>query len=234
MFVLGLDFETTGVDTNTDDIIEVGGVVWDTVRKKPVRIMSELVKTEKVISPAIQKLTGITPEEVEEWGCEPREALQQLAALAAPCDYIVAHNGHRFDRLILERYLARQPDIQINQPWIDTLTDLPYPEEIGTRKLPYLASEHGFLNPFSHRAVFDVLTMMKIFSRYSMDDIIELRESPLMRVVAKVSFEEKDKAKVMGFRWDPQGRQWYMDIKQIHLNDMQFPFPTAIVEAQRA
>lgn len=195
MLVLGLDLETTGLKPESDEIIEVGAVVWDTDRMAPVKIYSELVQAQTEVPQEITRITGITNQDLQNWGVSPQEALLNLEALAQRCEYIVAHNGLEFDKLFIDRYLEQIPDIQLDLPWIDTMTDLPYPEDLKTRKLSYVAAEHGFLNPFAHRSLFDVLTMMKVFSSYPLADVIEFAKSPMVRVVAQVSFAEKDKAK---------------------------------------
>jgi DNA polymerase-3 subunit epsilon len=144
--------------------------------------------------------------------------------MAEHCEYIVAHNGTRFDRLFLEKQTWKP-----EKPWIDTLTDVPYPNEIVTRKLNFLAAEHGFLNPFPHRAIFDTLTMLKVFSLYAIDHVVEDMKSPLVKIMAQVSYEEKSKAKDLGFRWDPQNRHWYMEIRRLAWERRVFPFPTSLI-----
>lgn len=225
MLVLGLDLETTGLDTEKDEIIEVGAVVWDTDRQSPVKIFSELVQTQLPISEEVTKITGITTDDVKAWGISPQEALINVEALAGKCSYLVAHNGLDFDKHFIDRYLKLFPDVKLDLPWIDTMTDLPYPDDLKTRKLSYVAAEHGFLNPFSHRSLFDVLTMMKIFSAYPIKEIIELTQSPMMRVVAQVSYADRDKAKGMGFRWDPNRKEWFNGLREAQVKRVEFPFP---------
>lgn len=229
MLVLGLDFETTGIDPKKDLIIEVGAVVWDVEQKKPKAVFSELVHIDQPIPLPVSKITGIYDSDIQAWGQPIHDVLLRLKQLSDPCDYIVAHNGAKFDKLFLSRYIEQNPLWNIEKPWIDTLTDVPYPHEIVTRKLNFLAAEHGFLNPFVHRAVFDVLTMLRVFSLYSMDSILENLSSPLVKIMAKVSYEEKSKAKDLGFRWDPQNRYWYMEIRKLAWEKREFPFPTALL-----
>lgn len=229
MFVLGLDFETTGVDPRKDDVIEVGAVVWDVDHKKPAAIYSDLIPADRPLSDEVMKVTGLTDDDLKRFGQPQDMVFKKLSNLAAKCQYIVAHNGNKFDKLFLERVLQQQPLPNFNLPWIDTLTDIPYPDSIVTRKLSYLAAEHGFLNLFSHRAVFDVLTMMKVVSQYDFNHILKTLNSPMLKIVAQVTYDEKAKAKDMGFRWDPNQRVWYMEIRRAHFEARQFPFPTSVV-----
>ncbi len=166
MLLLGLDLETTGLDIGSSEIIEIGAVLWDWSRKIPLKINSDLVQCEKPVPPEISALTGIEDQQLRDWGLPLNEALARLHDLSLAADYVVAHNGNGFDRLFLERVWLHHPQTKFQKKWIDTLTDLPLGSKINTRKLGYLAAEHGFLNPFSHRAVFDVLTMLKVMSHY--------------------------------------------------------------------
>lgn len=225
MYVLGLDLETSGLDPKSDKIIEVGAILWDCEKAKPIQILSELVKNDGLeVSELIQKLTGIETKDLEDFGKPAEEVLEKLKSMSEKAEYVVAHNGKNFDRLFMENYWNEFSNTRIGLPWMDTMSDLPYPENMSTRKLTHLASEHQFLNPFAHRAVFDVMTMMKIFSSYRMSDILDLALSETKRVVAKVSFDEKELAKKEGFRWDPGQKVWYKDVKEVQLKDMAFPF----------
>lgn len=225
MLVLGLDLETTGLDPLKDDIIELAAVVWDCDRQTPLKIYNEMVQTPKNLPEEITRLTGIIPQDLTNWGVSIQEALLHLESLAQKCHFIVAHNGREFDQLFIQKYLKSYSDIQITLPWIDTCTDLPYPNDLKTRKLAYLAAEHGFLNPFPHRSLFDVLTMMKVFSEYPIQQILDFTQSPMVRVVAQVSFDERDKAKAMGFRWDPQRKEWYNGLREAQIKQIKYPFP---------
>ncbi len=224
MLLLGLDLETTGLNPDADDIIEIAAVIWDTHRQSPIKIYNELVQTQQILSPEITRLTGIEQSDLNNWGVSPQEILFNLESLSKKCSYIVAHNAKEFDQKFILRYLKENPEVQITLPWIDTLTDLPYPNDMKTRKLMHLGAEHGFLNPFPHRSLFDVLTMFKILSHYPIEQVIELLESPLVRAVAQVSFDEREKAKTLGFKWDPQRKEWFKSLREIQLKQEEYPF----------
>ncbi len=230
MLVLGLDLETTGVDFGTDQIIEIGAVLWDAEKHKPLQMISEIVipGPNTIIPENIQKLVGITQEDLEQWGKPIKDVLEQVLKLAEHAEYIVAHNGNQFDSIFLKSTLSENGLPELKTPWIDTLTDLPYGEDIKTRKLSYLAAEHGFLNHFSHRALFDVLTMLKVLGHYDIQYVAMVQASPLKKVIAHVSYENRGLARQAGFRWDSQKKIWYLDIRQILIPSMDFPFETSI------
>ncbi len=223
MHLLGLDVETTGLDANTCEIIELGAVLWDTDRKTPLVIFSELVALPKgqSVPQEITQITGIQDSDLKNFAKPKEEVLSRLTNLMGQADYIVAHNAP-FDRAFIEKALNEFPSTPVvegalKKTWLDSVLDVPYPERIGSKKLSYLAAEHLFLNYYSHRAIFDVLTMLKIISQYDIKEIIKLNASPNLTVKAIVSFEEKDKAKAKGYSWDAKNRLWIKSLKEINL-----------------
>tara|TARA_B100001248_G_scaffold261746_1_gene254012 strand:+ start:20343 stop:21035 length:693 start_codon:yes stop_codon:yes gene_type:complete len=225
MRVLGLDLETSGIDPFKDQIIEIGAILWDCERQKPLTMMSRLIKQDNLeLDSKITEITGIEKQDLDDFGIPLSLALEELQALATNADYIVAHNGKKFDKLFLETAWKSHAESLIDLPWIDTTQDIPFGEEIQSKKLNYLAADHNFINPFAHRAVFDVMTMMMVFSKYPLDKILDLASSETKRIIAKVSFDEKELAKKEGFRWDPSAKVWYKDIKEIQIKDLSFPF----------
>ncbi|MCB0422832.1 MAG: hypothetical protein KDD61_17660 [Bdellovibrionales bacterium] len=234
MLILGLDFETTGLSPQTDRVIEIGAVVWDTDSQKPKALFSELVLPAPFsgLSPEIVKVTGIDDETLKTFGVDGNQAFERLQSLVKECDYIVAHNA-AFDRGFYQQELLNYGmRDEYERPWIDTVLDVPYPEEIGTRKLTYLAAEHGFVNVYAHRAVFDTLTMLSILGQYPLDQVIARSQSPNVMVTSHVSFDEKDKAKNMGFRWDAPNKKWVKSMKLCDVEVTDFPFKYSVSEPE--
>lgn len=223
MIWLGIDFETTGLDVTKERITEVGAVMWDPIKRVPLRIVNFFVWNESypAITPEITAITGIEPDYYKHHHLDPLMACKTLASLMEKSDYIVAHNGSNFDFPLLKNEWARNAGSLpfVSKPTIDTSVDLPFPDHISTRKLVHLAAEHDFLNPFAHRAVFDVLTMLKITSRYSHEEIIKYASSKSVTVRAMVTKAEKDKAKNRGYRWDAANYQWIKTLKEFQIAD---------------
>lgn len=223
MIVIGVDVETTGLTIGKDRIIEVGAVAWDTERNVPAFIFSKFVYeplTYPDLSPEITALTGIHLDNLTMFGESPKEVFQELATLMRLGVAVVAHNGNQFDKPMIAAEFQRE-GVELPQlPWIDTLTDVPYPPKIETRKLPYLAAEHGFLNPFSHRAVFDVLTMFEFVKQYDFQQILALSAEPSVLLQAHTQAPWLDGgasntiAKGRGFRWDGSRKLWCKTVKR--------------------
>ena len=155
--------------------------------------MSELVSFDGKLTDEIIRITGIDDQMLTDYGVNGETAFAKLVELMKGCDYIVAHNA-KFDKGFFEKEVKNYGiDCNVSElKWIDTYLDVPYPESIQTRKLTYLAAEHGILNTNAHRALFDVVVMLNILKKYSMQEVIQRSESPSVQVVAKVSFDEKD------------------------------------------
>lgn len=221
MFWLGIDFETTGLDVTKERITEVGAVMWDAHNRLPMRVVNFFMWAQDYpkISPEITRLTGLKPDYYSHHHLDPATGLKTLSGLIEKADYVMAHNGTNFDFPLLKNEWARNahslPFVQ--KPTIDTSVDLPYPDHITTRKLVHLAAEHGFLNPFAHRAVFDVLTMLSIASRYPVEEVVSYSQSPSITIRANVSKADREQAKSRGYRWDGDNFRWIKTIKEFQL-----------------
>jgi DNA polymerase-3 subunit epsilon len=127
---------------------------------------------------------------------------------------VVAHFGNEFDKLFIEASLRRHSYTPWEKHWLDTSIDVVYPARIKTRNLRHLASEHGFVNPFSHRAVFDVLTMFQIMRHYDLEEIISRSKEPVVYLQALIPFDQKEYAKGRGYRWCAEKKIWWKSFKQ--------------------
>lgn len=231
MLILGLDFETTGKDTSKDEIIEVGAVLWDTYRNLPIYLMSEYIWYESIWATAtstkdqIENITKISYSDLEKYGQHPKVVLQKLANImnTPELEAIVAHNGNDFDKPILMKNAERWSIEIPSKPWIDTMVDIPYASNIQTRKLTHLAAEHGFVNPFAHRAIFDVLTMFRILQNYDVDWIYKLSLEPSITLVAntvppwKDDGKSNEEAKSKGYRFHSETKTWIKNVKESQL-----------------
>lgn len=246
MLIAGLDFETTGLDTANDRVIEIGACLWDVEGKRPVDMLNVLVNPGATVSEEITRITGITQNDVETFGIPPHEAFKMLFSFLEKGAYVVAHNGKAFDKPLLEAELQRLnylPEIVAALKWIDSDSDVPYPDSVGTRKLKYLACEHDFLNPFAHRALFDVLTMLRVVAHYDFSQIIQLASEPdvVLRIVVPPPWEDdgagNKKAKENGFRYHGDSKTWRKTTKQSRIEketNAASPFKVKIVEGLNA
>jgi DNA polymerase III subunit epsilon len=233
MRVLGIDLETTGLDTSKDRITEIGVVVWDVGDKKPLTIYGSLLHDDSYpkVSKEVTEVTGITDAMCKEFGKKPVPKFEWLDRLVVShnIEYVVAHNGENFDKPLLLAEFDRNNVAAENfrkLKWLDTRYDIPFPSEPDSRKLKYMAADHGFLNPFSHRAVFDVLTMLTVLAHYDIRDVIAYNNIPWIYVEADVTFHTRQLAKDQRFSWERIGtgffpKKWVKKIKANELESLQ-------------
>jgi DNA polymerase III epsilon subunit-like protein len=217
--VLGYDTETTGVDTKKDYVLEIGAAIYDTDTKQIFEPFDKLIlwPSRPLISPKIEKLTGINEKAIEKWGISPEEAFSQLFRLADKCEYIVAHN-EPFDKGITETAILRSHDPSdtlkkkfYGYKWINTLTDLPFPEDLPSKKLKYCAMEHGYIMSTAHRAIFDVFACLHLLKCYEWNQVLEINSSPMTLQTVKCEWHETEKQaelKSAGFLWDKPTKSW--------------------------
>ena len=219
MRLLFVDFESTWtnpVDPKEALITEVGAALFDWDKQTPLALYSDLVwSPNHPKSPEdLVELTGITDSMLEDYGVPPGVALCKLKALCSSADFLVAHNGTGFDKPLLKAECERHGEEMPETPWIDTRCDVPYSKKIQGRKLIYLAADHGFINPFQHRALFDCLTTAEVLKPYDILEVIELSKQPLIHAVAKVSYKDRALAKEAGYYWDGEKKQWFRPMKE--------------------
>lgn len=225
MIVAGFDLETEWldpVDPTKARIWEAAIVLWDTNVNSPLTFYQSLIwLPDYVFDPRM----AISREALEQFGIAPVRALDHIRKLFGEADAIVAHNGKDFDKIVLEQEYLRHGFHQepTDKLWIDTTVDVPYPKNMETRKLEFLGPLHGFLNPYSHRALFDVCSMLKIASVYDWNEIFRRARTPDVYVVADVQkpWDDKgkstDAAKLRGYRFDKESKRWYKKIKEDEL-----------------
>ena len=242
--VCGIDIEgineallTKGVNPQKDRVLEIGAVMWDVEYQQPVKIISELInETDRLpITEEVQDLTGLNDNIINKYGKKDEEIKQfinELKALMEKADFIMAHNGDNYDRPMLGAFFNRFGIALPETPWIDSTRDIEFPNPIIQKSLAMLEYSHGFINPFPHRALTDVLSMLKIASNYEFDRIGQLALSPKVLLVAdlkapnwrnKDEVEEfnsiKNKVSKAKFKWNPDNKTWSKVFPKILLDE---------------
>jgi DNA polymerase-3 subunit epsilon len=211
-----LDFETSGREPAIHSVVEVGAVLWCTELRKPIRSLGYLVHDVNAVwEDGTTEVNGITQEQCAAYGIPTGQAFKILHDQYNSANTIATHNGNVFDRLFYESWCERLgfPEWRDEgKPWIDTKIDLAIPEGWST-KLKYLAAEHGILHRHAHGALPDTNVMLEILDLHNLNQVMESALSPTVIVQAVVPFAEKDKAKVRGYYWRPNEKQWVKSMK---------------------
>jgi len=218
---LFVDVETTGLDPQKDEVIELAMVPFTySLDGRIFEIRPSYQRFQEPsapITPAITAITGITNEMV----AGQRIDLEEIASFVSDASLVIAHNA-AFDRQFVERLSA----IFIAKPWACSMTQVDWASEghEGT-KLAYLAAEAGFFYD-RHRAESDCLAAIELLASplpnsgvTAMARLLERARQPSWRIwAANAPFDLKDILKARGYRWNgdsnPNPRAWYIDVEQ--------------------
>jgi len=210
-----VDVETTGFDFKKDKIIEIGILEFAVETGKPPMITemySALEDPGQEVPPEVVKLTGLNNELLAgkqiDWQIVKR--FFDRAAIA------VAHNAN-FDATFLQSRPELQP---LNVHWACSCRHINWQSQgFKSLALNYLAADHGFVNPFAHRALFDCATTFRVVAP-RLDELIARSYQRQFQVLAVGSaFEMKDKLKSKDYRWDSENRVWHKFVLESEIED---------------
>lgn len=199
-----VDVETTGLDAGSDRIIEMGYVEFVMEGgHKPAIVESYggLEDPGVEITREITEITGIENSHVKgrsiDW-VRVRAAMERAQV-------VIAHNMP-FDKA----FLLNRPELKgINVHWACSMRHIDWAGKgFRTQSLNYLAADHGFVNPFAHRAIFDCAATFRLIEPYIPELVSRSYEKEFNVVARGAPFESKDILKKNGYRWDPGQRVW--------------------------
>ncbi|MFW7380942.1 MAG: 3'-5' exonuclease [Oligoflexus sp.] len=210
-----VDLETTGIDPQKDEIIEIGLIEFGVEEgRKPsiTNMYSALAQASKPLSVEVQKITGLDDRILSGQSID----WQLVSQYFDRASLYIAHNAN-FDRAFLEKVFS--PDSWSGQ-WACSMRHVDWEAHgFRTRSLNYLAADHGFVNSFAHRALFDCATTFRLIEPY-FDELVKRCMMKEMRLLAvQAPFEAKDMLKSRFYRWDPEKRVWYKDVFEDKLED---------------
>ncbi|WP_427144836.1 3'-5' exonuclease [Rhizobium pisi] len=218
-----LDVETTGLDPDVDEIIELAMLPFfysDEDEIVGIGVpFNELRQPARPIPAEVTKLTGIDQDMVAGKSIDP-DAVSRFAGGSL----IVAHNA-AFDRGFMERFC---PSFARN-PWACSMNEVPWKDHgFETNKLAFLAATSGFYYD-RHRAVHDCYAAVELLTRplaasgtSALKALLASARTNSVRCWAEnAPFEKKDILKGRGYRWNGdhkrQPRGWWIDIAKADL-----------------
>ncbi len=220
-----LDLETTGLNSSTDEIIEIAMVPFTFSADGRIFEIREafqaLRQPRSPITSEITQLTGLTNEMLAGKSVDPAD----VTAFAAPAALIIAHNA-RFDRPFSENFC----DVFTTKPWACSMSHIPWKDEgfDGTR-LSYLLVGFGLFYD-AHRATNDCLAGIEVLSRrlpksneLALARLLTEARKATCRIWAENSpYDFKDILKARGYRWNAgdngKPKSWYADIGEDNLD----------------
>jgi CRISPR-associated protein Cas2 len=159
-----VDVETTGFSHENDEIIEIGAIRITNGDSDNAEVFQALVHVNATVPPHIERLTGITDENLAADGRELCEVLRELYLFAKELP-IVSHNA-KFDMGFLQAACEKCGiDIPSNT-WIDTLQlarrllDDPPDYKLGT-----LMRHLGIEQAKAHRGVGDCQSTVLLYEK---------------------------------------------------------------------
>jgi len=208
-----IDTETTGLDTNQCEIIELGyqiiefdseGFFYQVIAEK-----NFLQEPKGEISAEVTKVTGITLDDVKGQSIPWQEVEQDMQDVKL----IIAHNAG-FDRPVLERFNP----IFIDKVWGCSVVQIDWFNlaNISSRSQEFLCWKAGNFFYDAHRALDDVqalsLLLQQPISQPPMPAFSFLLQTVrIQKVSIKATgapFEIKDSLKSRGYRWNANEKVW--------------------------
>jgi DNA polymerase-3 subunit epsilon len=203
-----LDTETTGLDRDSDEVIELALLPFEYERDsgRIVRVDTELAvsafrQPTIPISEESSRIHGITNEDVAGQVIDP----EQIRRVIDSAQLIIAHNAS-FDRPMVEKHWP----FFAEKHWACSLVDIDWKSEgLATAKLDYLLMRQGWFHS-EHRALSDALAAvflltlpLPVSGRTALDVLLECARQPLWAVRAEeTAFEQRAALKGRGYRWD--------------------------------
>lgn len=229
--LLIVDVETTGLDPETDRIIEVGAVLFDPEAGVPVACASQLISAPDNPVETINRIpAGVLQ---GPWCSEqPRHLLEQMQKAGDEQPIFVAHEA-AFDSAFLD---AAHPGPLADETWICTKRDVEWdrlPGGTGSLVKIALAYDVGVVR--AHRAIEDCLTLAAILSKvHALEDGLEnwiaRALEPRVQMQALVSYNDRQLAKDRGFTWDGERKMWLKRVRVSALDAFRAEVPFRVQE----
>lgn len=199
-----VDVETTGLNAKTDSIIEIGTVLFAVSASGEPAIQSMYGGLEDPggpLSPEIIALTGITDDILAGQSID----WQMVNSMFARASIVIAHNA-AFDR----GFITGHPKFTGQDcHWACSVQHIDWQAKgFKSRALNYLAADHGFVNPFAHRAVFDCATTFRLVAPHLGELIEKSYQKRYLIQAFDAPFETKELLKKRQYRWNAKEKVW--------------------------
>ena len=217
--ILILDTETTGLDNEKDDCLEVGSILFNVKNRSVLAQQSFLLPVE--INNA-EKINNI-PAEITRLPQPLSEAIKYFESLVRVSDVIVAHNAE-FDM----KWFGLNKLPQIEKQWICSMDDITWPVDRQLKTRPSvrdLALAYGVPVWNAHRALTDCIYLAEVFKRCSELEKMLIRAlEPKVLLRAEISYEKRHLARNAGFRWnDAIKGAWSRKMSRRDMEKLEFP-----------
>jgi len=216
--LLILDTETTGLEPETDQCIEVGSILFHVESRSILAQNSFLIPSPSNSAEAINKIPAEISRLPQPW----KEGLRYFESMVDSADAVLAHNA-AFDR----KWFGIGPLPIINKPWICSMDDISWPKDLQLKPRPSVRDLALALEVpvwTAHRALTDCIYLAEVLRRCSdLELLLEQGLEPKRLVRALVSYDERNLAKQAGFRWnDAVQGAWTRRLSDREINFLPF------------
>lgn len=213
-----VDLETTGLTAGQDRIIEIGLLEFLVDGEgKPIvtRSYGALQDPGVPLVPEVAKITGLSDAHLAgqaiDWDI--------VRGFFKRAEIVIAHNA-TFDRGFIDACVELADLKELKLHWACSMRHVDWRGHgFGTQSLNYLAADHGFVNPFAHRALFDCATTFRLVAPYLSELIARSYEREYAVKAYASPFESKDVLRGRGYRWDPEERVWGKVVPETKLDE---------------
>ena len=217
--LLIVDTETTGLDFDLDNCIEVGAILFNVPNRSILAQQSFLMPS---LNNKAEKINKI-PSKITKLNQPLQEAINYLQALINSSDVLVAHNAS-FDR----RWFGKNPLPAVSKPWLCSMEEIKWPSDRNLRPRPSvrdLALAYEVPVWSAHRALSDCIYIAEVFRRcVHLEDLLTKGLEPRRLMKAQVSYSQRHLAREAGFRWnDPIEGAWSRRLSAREIAELSFP-----------
>ena len=217
--ILILDTETTGLDNESDDCIEVGSILFNVKSRSVLAQQSFLLPVE---SNNAEKINNI-PAAITRLPQPFFEAIKYFESLVHASDVILAHNAS-FDK----KWFGLKKLPHIEKQWICSMDDITWPSDRQLKTRPSvkdLALAYGVPVWNAHRALTDCIYLAEVLKRCDELEKLLIRAlEPKVLIRAEISYEKRHLAKNAGFRWNDLIKgAWSRHMSRREMEKLEFP-----------
>ncbi len=228
--ILIVDTETTALETDKGQVIEVGAILYSVKHQTVIQQVSTLFPAPH--NPA-EHINRIKPEPLQEMKAEVAKlGILMMLKMAQMAEFVVAHNAD-FD----SKWFGQSGNGKIVLPalvdasgqphrWLCTCSDFEWPRQTrqGQSLVELLALAHGIGVCSVHRALTDCLLIAALLTNMEdLQDMFAKALRPKAIFKALVSYEERELAKQAGFKWYPERKAWERKMTVEDARELAFP-----------